>query len=66
MTEPTDSAGHSQIASSDKARKYYSIFLNTMATVAKGFDAKIIKNLGDGLVCYFPKTSGPINESAFQ
>ena len=31
----------------------------------KGFDAKIIKNVGDGLVCYFLKTSGHINDSAF-
>lgn len=65
MTEPTDIVGHSQITNSYKARKYYSIFLNTMASIAKGFDAKIIKNVGDGLVCYFPKTSNLYDDTAF-
>jgi two-component system, OmpR family, response regulator ChvI len=66
MAEPMDIAGNSYIANSEKTRKYYSIFLNTIASIAKGFDAKIIKNVGDGLVCYFPKTSDRKNASAFQ
>jgi class 3 adenylate cyclase len=57
--------GHSQITNSYKARKYYSIFFNTMASIAKGFDAKIIKNVDDGLVCYFPKTSNLYDQPAF-
>ena len=65
MAEPMDIAGNSHLVNSDKARRYYSIFLNTIAGIAKGFDAKIIKNIDDGLVCYFPKTSGHINDSAF-
>ena len=35
--------------------RYYSIFLNAMATIANNFGAKIIKNAGDGLIYYFPK-----------
>lgn len=66
MAEPMDIAGNSYIANSEKTREYYSIFLNTIASIAKGFDAKIIKNVGDGLVCYFPKTSDRKNDSAFQ
>jgi two-component system response regulator ChvI len=66
MAEPTDIAGNSRVTNSEKSGKYYSIFLNTMASVAKGFDAKIIKNVGDGLVCYFPKTSDRKDDSAFQ
>lgn len=66
MAEPMDIAGNSYTANSEKTRKYYSIFLNTIASIAKGFDAKIIKNVGDGLVCYFPKTSDRKNDSAFQ
>jgi two-component system, OmpR family, response regulator ChvI len=66
MAEPMDIAGNSYIANSEKTGKYYSIFLNTIASIAKGFDAKIIKNVGDGLVCYFPKTSDRKNDSAFQ
>jgi two-component system, OmpR family, response regulator ChvI len=66
MAEPMDIAGNSYIVNSEKTRKYYSIFLNTIASIAKGFDAKIIKNVGDGLVCYFPRTSDRKNDSAFQ
>jgi class 3 adenylate cyclase len=65
LLEPTDFTGNIQIVNSDKARKYYSIFLNTMASIVKGFDAKIIKNLDDGLLCFFPKTSDSRNDAAF-
>jgi CheY-like chemotaxis protein len=41
----------------DKIRRYYSIFINTTAAIAKNFSAKIIKNTGTGLIYYFPKTS---------
>jgi two-component system, OmpR family, response regulator ChvI len=41
----------------DKIRRYYSIFINTMAAIARNFDAKVIKNTGTSLVYYFPKTS---------
>ena len=41
------------------------MFLDTMARIAKGLDTKIIKNVGDGLVCYFPNTSDRQNDSAF-
>ena len=54
-----------QIADARKIRKYYSIFINTMAAIARNFDAKIIKNTGDCLTYYFPKTSDSTNKSAF-
>jgi hypothetical protein len=38
----------------------------TIVSIARSFDAKIVKNLGDGLVCYFPKTYNPTDESAFK
>jgi two-component system response regulator ChvI len=50
----------------EKVRKYYSIFINTMAVIARNFDAKIIKNTGDCLITYFPKTSDSTNKSAFK
>jgi two-component system, OmpR family, response regulator ChvI len=37
--------------------KYYSIFLNAMATIARNFGSQIIKNAGDCLIYYFPATS---------
>jgi two-component system, OmpR family, response regulator ChvI len=53
-----DSVGFTfQINDTEKIRKYYSIFINTMAAIARNFGAKIIKNTGTSLVYFFPKTS---------
>lgn len=46
--------------------RYYSIFLNAMAAIAKNFDAKIVKNAGDALIFYFPKTANPSDIAAFK
>jgi two-component system, OmpR family, response regulator ChvI len=54
------------IKESDAIRKYYSIVFNTITAIAKSFDARIIKNVGDGLVWYFPRTSNSTDESAFK
>jgi two-component system, OmpR family, response regulator ChvI len=45
--------------------KYYAIFLNAMATIARNFGAKIIKNAGDCLIYYFPATSDSNDKIAF-
>jgi two-component system response regulator ChvI len=50
----------------EKVRKYYLIFINTMATIARNFGAKVIKNTGDCLISYYPKTSDSTNKSAFK
>ncbi len=47
----------STIDSPEKVREYYGIFLNTMAAIARNFGAKIIKNVGDCLIFYFPYSS---------
>jgi two-component system, OmpR family, response regulator ChvI len=47
----------SEIRDPDKIRRYYSIFINTMAAIARNFNAKIIKNTASSLIFYFPKTS---------
>lgn len=66
LLDPTDFRGSIQIVNSEKARKYYSIFFNTMASIVEGFDAKIVKIVDDGLVCYFPKTSDLRDDVAFK
>jgi two-component system, OmpR family, response regulator ChvI len=66
LLDPTDFRGSIQIVNSEKARKYYSVFFNTMTSIVKGFDAKIIKNVGDGLICYFPKTTDLSDDAAFE
>lgn len=48
-----------------RVSRYYSVFLNAMATIAKNFGAKILKNAGDSLIYYFPKTSNSEDENAF-
>ncbi len=55
----------SSINNPEKVRRYYEIFLNTMAAIARNFGAKIIKNVGDCLIFCYPGTSDPSNKSAF-
>ncbi|UVS68969.1 adenylate/guanylate cyclase domain-containing protein [Nitrososphaera viennensis] len=50
---------------SAKLVRYYSIFLNATAAIAKNFGAKVIKNAGDCLIYYFPATSDPASNAAF-
>ncbi|HKG87184.1 MAG TPA: hypothetical protein VKA95_02570, partial [Nitrososphaeraceae archaeon] len=54
-----------EISDRQKIGQYYSIFINTMAILVKNYDAKIIKNAGDALIFYFPKSSDPANEPVF-
>ena len=49
----------------DKIRKYYTVFLNSMSAIIKKYGGIIIKNIGDSLIFYFPKTSDCTNRSAF-
>jgi CheY-like chemotaxis protein/class 3 adenylate cyclase len=55
-----------KISDRRKIGKYYSIFINTMAILARNHGAKIIKNAGDGLIFYFPETSDSRKEGAFK
>jgi two-component system, OmpR family, response regulator ChvI len=55
-----------KIADGNKIKKYYEIFLNAMATLAKNFGAKVIKNVGDALIFYFPDTSQIKDRTAFK
>jgi two-component system response regulator ChvI len=45
------------IGNSEDVAKYYSIFINTMASIARNFGAEIVKNVGDSVIFFFPKTS---------
>ena len=48
-----------------KMCEYYSIFLNAMSKIAKAHDATIIKNIGDSLLYYFPRTVDGIEMQGF-
>ncbi len=56
----------SQINKSDKIAQYYSIFLNSISVIVHEFAGKIIKNTGDGMICYFPETSDHNKKPAFR
>jgi two-component system, OmpR family, response regulator ChvI len=57
-----------EITDPQKIKRYYSIYINTMASLARDFDATVIKNTGDSVIYYFPKTadSSKNNISAFK
>lgn len=55
-----------EISDAEKVRKYFSVYLNTMASVLRRNNARIIKNVGDSLISYFPNTSNSTNENAFK
>ena len=47
-------------------RKYYSTFINSISENVKSYSGKVIKNIGDCLLFYFPKTSNNKNIEAFR
>lgn len=51
---------------SNKIQEYYSVFLNTMGSIIKSYNGRAVKNAGDGLLYYFPRTFDLKNEFAFQ
>ena len=56
-----------EITDPEKMKRFYSIFINTMAVIARKFGANVIKNTGDSLIYYFPKTvDSPNNMPAFK
>lgn len=56
----------SAISSSEKTRKFYSIFINAMANILRKYDARVIKTVGDGIISFFPKTKDTTNTGAFK
>jgi class 3 adenylate cyclase len=43
--------------SQEEACIYYSVFLNTIGFIAQSHGAKVVKNIGDAVLFYFPKDS---------
>jgi two-component system, OmpR family, response regulator ChvI len=65
-TATTSTIATTTINDSDSIRRHYTIFINTMSTIARNFGAKIVKNVADRLIIYFPQTSDPTDDVAFQ
>ena len=51
--------------SQEEACIYYSVFLNTIGYIAQSHGAKVVKNIGDAVLFYFPKDSASL-ESALK
>ena len=47
----------------ESIRKYYSIFINSISKIVKSYGGKVLKNIGDCILFYFPKTSDNINDA---
>jgi two-component system response regulator ChvI len=56
----------SNIKTSNRIAKYYSIFINNMAVIGRKFGGRITKVTGDGLLLYFPQTSNKHDRNAFK
>jgi hypothetical protein len=50
----------------ENIRTYYSTFINSISNVISSSNGKVIKNIGDCLLFYFPKTSNDNNLDAFR
>ena len=65
IVDIVDSSKITAPLSKEKVCKYYSIFLNSMAMITKEFGGKVVKNVGDSLLYYFPQTSDDSNKHGF-
>ena len=61
-----DSTKNTVSIDAEKIKRYYSVFINMVAAIARDFNSNIIKNTGDSLIFYFPETSDSANISAFK
>jgi CheY-like chemotaxis protein len=50
----------------ENIRKYYSTFINSISNLISSSSGKVIKNLGDCILFYFPKTSDINDANSFQ
>jgi len=63
-----DMVGSTKISASignARASRYYQIFLNSMAKIVNRFGGRVIKNVGDCLLFYFPESKNHNNKFGF-
>lgn len=65
MIDMVGSTKIASILSTTKITEYYKIFLNSMAKIVGKFGGSVIKNIGDSLVYYFPKSSNTTEQFRF-
>lgn len=62
IVDMVDSTIISARLGSEKMSRYYQIFLNSMSKIINRFDGKVIKNIGDCLLYYFPPSENENQE----
>ena len=50
----------------ESIRRYYSTFINSISKIVKSYGGKVLKNIGDCILFYFPKTSDIRDTNSFQ
>lgn len=66
MVDMVNSTAISALLPNSKIINLYSIFLNTMVVAVKRFGGKVVKNVGDSILYYFPDTCDAINSNAIR
>jgi class 3 adenylate cyclase len=59
-TKISSGLNHAQLS------RYYELYLNAIAHIARNFEAKIVKNAGDALIFYFDNTCDPKDVMKFK
>ena len=54
-----------KITPSEKVGKFYSTFINAVASIVKDHNGRIVKTVGDGVLFFFPYTSNIEDIEAF-
>ena len=57
MVDMVDSTKISAMLGSEKMSRYYQVFLNSMSKILNEYNGKVVKNIGDCLLYYFPLTT---------
>ena len=50
----------------ESIKRYYSTFINSISKIVKSYGGKVLKNIGDCILFYFPKTSDISDTNSFQ
>ena len=54
-----------RIYKSDKIARFYSTFINSMASIIEQHSGRVMKTVGDGVISYFPATSNSSRPESF-
>lgn len=65
IVDVVNSTGNTARIPSAKMGEYYGTFLNAMSTIVQEFGAKVVKNIGDSLLYYFPRTDYDSDKDSF-